>query len=173
MKVWFLKSYLSNTRIKFQKKLWAQKPARIIQPGGSRWSGSLFRLMVNLFCQSYSPINGITCKTKYNVYTKKYYLEMFVAKSSIQKVEMMHISQLYVLSINIDGITRTIRWKNRKHIWWETLQHITKHQTCLQHLLWHQAFFTYRTKIKITKNTKYVFFLLKQCLEGCFSEIWF
>ena len=40
---------------------------------------------------------------------KIYYLEMFVAKSSIQKVEMMHISQLYVLSINIDGITRTIR----------------------------------------------------------------
>ena len=84
---------------------------------------------------------------------KKYYLEMFVAKSSIQKVEMMHISQLYVLSINIDGITRTIRWKNRKHIWWETLQHITKHQTCLQHLLWHQAFSTYCTKIKITRNT--------------------
>ena len=107
---------------------------------GSRWSGSLFRLMVDLFCQLYSPINGITCKTKYNVHTKKYYLEMFVAKSSIQKVEMMHISQLYVLSINIDGITRTIRWKNRKHIWWETLQHITKHQRCLQHLLWHQKF---------------------------------
>ena len=40
---------------------------------------------------------------------KKYYHEMFVAKSSIQKVEMMHISQLYVLSINSDGITRTIR----------------------------------------------------------------
>ena len=45
--------------------------------------------------------------------------------SSIQKVKMMHISQLYVLSINIDGIT-----KNRKYHT-DTSQNI-KHQTCLQ-----------------------------------------
>ena len=135
---WIQKSKNKNTLWKFEKQTLNSKTCTIYNI--SRWSGSLFRLMVDLFCQLYSPINGITCKTKYNVHPKNYYLEMFVAKSSIQKVEMMHISQLYVLSINSDGITRTIRWKNRKHIWWATLQHITKHQRCLQHLLWHQTF---------------------------------
>ena len=52
---------------------------------GSRWSGSLFRLMVDLFCQLYSPINGITCKTKYNVHTKNIIMKCLLLSHQYKK----------------------------------------------------------------------------------------
>ena len=117
---------LKNWRKKYPMKNWDTnselKNMHYILNLGSRWPGSLFRLMVDLFCQLYSPINGITCRTKYNVHTKNIIWKCLLPFINTKSEDDAH-----------KPIVRIIN-----QYWWNyeeqkiSYRHITKHQTCLQ-----------------------------------------
>ena len=111
----------------------------IIYNLGSKWPGSLFRLMVNSFCQLYSPINGITCRTKYNVHTKNIIWKCLFPFINTKSEDDAHKPIVRIINQYWSNYANYISflWKNRKyHTDISTSQNI-KH-VC-KHLLWHQC----------------------------------